>query len=86
MIGNVLIYVVEFYQLVMDTRNTQSEAFAPGTWENLLTQWVKFLLFFLKFNLRAFPADDVVLAWYAQHLSYGFKSHASVVSNHYTYC
>ena len=64
----------------MDTRQTQAEAFAPGTWDNLLTQWVKFLSFCIKFNLRAIPVDDVTLAWYAQYLSYDFKSHVSVVN------
>ena len=64
----------------MDTRRTQAEAFAAGTWENLLTQWVKFLLFCVKFNLKAIPVEDATLAWYAQYLSYNFKSHSSVVN------
>ena len=65
---------------MLDTRKTQSELFAAGTWENLLRQWVKFLIFCLKFNLRAIPVQDATLAWYVQYLSKKFKSHTSVVN------
>ena len=65
---------------MIDTKKTQSQAFAAGTWNNLLTQWVKYIYFCISFRLVAFPAQDTVLAWYAQFLSYHFKSHASVVN------
>ena len=56
------------------------QAFATGTWTNLLSQWVRYLHFCLSFNLIAFPAQDAVLSWYARFLAYKFKSHSSVVN------
>ena len=56
------------------------QAFATGTWTNLLTQWVRYLHFCLSFNLIAFPAQDTVLSWYARFLAYKFKLHSSVVN------
>ena len=56
------------------------QAFATGTWTNLLTQWVRYLHFCLSFNLIAFPAQDAVLSWYARFLAYKFKLHSSVVN------
>ena len=63
-----------------DTRKTQQAAFSAGTFGNLLTQWVKFLLFCARFRLRALPASAYTLAWYAQYLSYSFKSYGSIVN------
>ena len=76
----ILLSFSEFAQLVMDTRNTQLQAFAQGTWDNLIMQWVKFLTFCIKFGLTALPVSDITLAWYAQFLSYSFESHSSVVN------
>ena len=72
--------ILDFRCLVSDTRCTQAQAFALGTWANLLLQWVKYLTFCVTFGLKALPAEDVVLMWYAQYLSYTFKAHASVVN------
>ena len=66
--------------MAQDARRSQAAAFATGTMENLLTQWVKFILFCLKFSLVAIPASDVTLAWYAQYLSRKFRSHTSIVN------
>ena len=76
----ILLSFSEFAQLVMDTRNTQLQAFAQGTWDNLIMQCVKFLTFCIKFGLTALPVSDITLAWYAQFLSYSFESHSSVVN------
>ena len=65
---------------MLDTQQTQRQAFATGTWSNLVIQWVRYLSFCLSFGLHALPADDEVLAWYAQFLSYTFQSHSLVVN------
>ena len=72
--------ISDLKRLVRDTHATQSQAFASGTWKNLITQWVKYLSFCSIFGLNAFPACDAVLAWYVQYLSYTFKSHSSIVN------
>ena len=59
---------------------SQKAAFAPGTMENLLCQWVKFILFCIHFGLVALPASTEVLTSYAQHLSCHFKAYGSVVN------
>ena len=45
-----------------------------------MTQWVKFLVFCITYAQIAIPTSEQTLAWYAQFLSYKFKSHASVVN------
>ena len=75
-----VIIVVDIAQIAADTRSTQAAAFAPGTFSNLITQWVKFLLFCISFDLLLLPASNQTLCWYVQFLSYTFKSHASIVN------
>ena len=48
--------------------------------EYLTTQWVKFLFFCFNYGLQGLPASGLILAWYAQFLSYSFKSYNSVVN------
>ena len=76
----ILFAVKELEQLKKDARNTLQSAYALGTFDNLHTQWVKFLRFCVYFQLIPFPASTMVLVWYAQFLSRTHKSHASVVS------
>ena len=64
----------------LDARRTQAAAFASGTLQNLITQWVKNLNFCIIFGLVGFPALEMTLSWYAQYLSYTFKSHSLVVN------
>ena len=66
-------------QLQQDARRSLRKAYAIGTFDNLNTQWVKFLKFCVYFQLNPFPATTLVLVWYAQFLSRTFKSHASIV-------
>ena len=69
----------ELLKLKQDTRETSKSAYAIGTFENLNTQWVKFLEFCVYFGLKAFPATTLVLVWYAQFLSRSLKAHSSIV-------
>ena len=72
--------ISELQLLIQDTKKSQAAAFAQGTMDNLVTQWVKFLLFCVRFGLKPVPVSEVTLAWYAQFLSRTFKSHASIVN------
>ena len=72
--------IVELRQLIEDTRSSQLRAFAEGTIDNLLVQWVKFLLFCTHFGLKSMPVSTTVLTWYVQYLSRSLKSHRSVVN------
>ena len=73
-------FMVELRTLKNDMKKSQAAAFATGTLENLVTQWVKFLLFCVKFSLIMVPTSDTTLSWYAQFLSRSFKSHASIIN------
>ena len=76
----IMFFIADFCHLVIDTRKTQMQAFAPGTWDNLIMQWVKFLTFCIRFRLVAMPVSDITLPWCVQYLSYSFQSHASIVN------
>ena len=65
---------------MQQTRGTQVHAFAPGTFDNLVYQWVKYLNFCDKFSLPALPASTAVLSWYAQYIANLVKAHATVVN------
>ena len=67
-------------QLQQDARRMLRSAYATGTFENLNTQWVKFLTFCVEYDLWPFPATTMVLVWYAQYLSRHLKAHASIVA------
>ena len=54
--------IVDLQQVVVDAGKTQSQAFAAGTWDNLMIQWVKYLTFCISFGLVALPADNRTLA------------------------
>ena len=64
----------------MQTKRSQSHAFAAGTWDNPIVQWIKYLVFCLTYRICAFPAQDETLTWYAQYLLHKFRSHSSVVN------
>ena len=55
-------------------------AFAEGTLSNLTTQWVKFLSFFLIYDLDPLPVKEEDLCRYADFLGSCLKSHKSVIS------
>ena len=63
-----------------DARRSQRSAYAEGTFDNLNTQWVKYIAFCLYFRLCALPASTATLVWYVQFLSKGLKSHSSLIS------
>ena len=69
-----------FKQLQRDARKTQVHAFAEGTFDNLLMQWVIYLEFCVYFLLVALPASTAVLVWYVQCLSKKLKAHKSLTS------
>ena len=75
-----MVILADFRRLVIDTRKTQAAAFVTGTLQNLIAQWVKYLIFVTTFGILGFPAMEMTLSWYAQYLSYTFKSHASIVN------
>ena len=58
----------EFRKLQEDTRGVRIHAFAPGTFNNLVLQWVKYFNFCSRFSLPTLPANTTVLAWYAQYI------------------
>ncbi|XP_078667500.1 uncharacterized protein LOC144909308 [Branchiostoma floridae x Branchiostoma belcheri] len=53
-------------------------AFAPGTFNNLRTQWRAFLLFCEHFQLPALPTDTLTLTRYAQFLSRSCRSPTTI--------
>ena len=63
-----------------DVRRSQQSAYAEGTFDNLNTQWVKYIAFCLYYRLGALPASTATLVWYVQFLSKGLKSHSSLIS------
>ena len=69
----------ELQCLEVDARRSQANAFALGTFDNYLWQWVNYLQFCIYFQLAAFPANQLVLVWYVQFLSRRMKSHGSVL-------
>ena len=71
---------LELLNLQQQAKETLKNAYAIGTFENLNTQWVKYLDFCIYFGLLAFPATTLVLVWYAQFLSKKLKAHSSLVS------
>ena len=76
----ILIVLADLQNLIDETRTSQLRAFAEGTMENLLVQWVKYLLFCTRFRLPAIPASTVVLTWFVQFLTRTLKSHKSIVN------
>ena len=66
--------------LKRDAKRSQSKAFAPGTFANYLTQWVKYLSFLVNFGLAGLPATTGVLVWYMQYISRSLKAHSSIVA------
>ena len=67
-------------QLQQDAKATLHSAYALGTFENLNTQWVKYLRFCIYFGLCGFPATTLILVWYPQFLSRSLKSRNSIVA------
>ena len=74
----------ELIRLKKDTRKSQRNAFAEGTFDNYLCQWVNYLEFCIYFRLVAFPASPLVLAWYAQFLTRNLKAHGSPIRDQET--
>ena len=70
----------EWKKLVEDTKKSQQNAFAPGTFDNLTYQWVRYLQFSAYFELQPLPATTQTLTWYAQFTANKVKSHATVVA------
>ena len=66
--------------LKQETIRSQRKAFAEGTFDNHLCQWVTYLEFCVFFQLVAFPANALVVAWYAQFLTRRLKSHGALLS------
>ena len=71
--GNRLVRLLE-----VKVRQTQEQAYAPGTVRNLWTQWRKFKLFCTLTGLPRYPVSDHTLALYIQFLSYSLKSPETV--------
>ena len=63
----------------MEARQTLRNAYAGGTYDNLNTQWVKYLEFCVYFELAPFPASTLILVWYTQYLSRTMKAHGTIV-------
>ena len=77
---NLCIAGKQLWQIHMEARESQRNAYALGTFDNFTSQWVMFLRFCLYFSLDPFPASTVTLVWYCQYLSKQLKSHSSLVS------
>ena len=76
----ILIVEKQLTLLKKQTRKSQQQAYAEGTFKNLNNQWVKYLKFCVYFDLTALPASTAVLSWYAQHLSSSLRAHASIIA------
>ena len=67
-------------ELDASVKRSQAAAFAPGTLQNLTTQWVKFLSFCTFYDQEGLPASAQVLTRYVQYSSGHLKAHESMLS------
>ena len=70
----------ELQELKKGAKKAQASAFAPGTFNNLTYQWVRYIQFCTNYNLQALPTSQDVLVWYAQYTANTVKAHATVIS------
>ena len=66
--------------MLRDATQTQASAFAAGTYNNYLNQWVNFLQFCVNLRLEVLPATPTTLICYAQAMSRRLKAHGSLLS------
>ena len=66
-------------QLLKDARRLQAFTFASGTFDNYVSQWVKFLTFCVNCRLLGLPAPVETLLCYAQFLSSSLRSDDSLL-------
>ena len=67
-------------QLKQDAEESRRHTYTTGTYKNMFNHWVKYLAFCIYFKLALFPAQTLVLTWFAQHLSKSLRAHASIIS------
>ena len=61
-------------------RDSQASAYAPGTFDNLTYQWVRYIQFCDYFQVPPLPTSPLVITCYAQHVANTVKAHATVIS------
>ena len=66
--------------LLHDVKNTQRQAYAQGTFKNLLSQWKAYFLFCTYFDINPYDITVVNLCVYVQFLSRSLKCYTSVLN------